>query len=124
MIAQSASAKRPLERIFPISSARVLDFLILNKKFDYSLSDISKATDVDIRTLQRIFPLLLEENLVTKTRQSGKSFMYVFNRASERCKALEKYFEETNRENYEFLQKQTKQKEYEKYLTCDSTERE
>ena len=101
MITQEGSAKRPLERIFPISSARVIDFLILNKKFDYSLSDISKATDVDIRTLQRIFPLLIEENLVTKTRQSGKSFMYVFNRTSQRCKALEKYFEETNRENIE-----------------------
>lgn len=124
MTLQQETTKRPLEKIFPTSSARVLDFLILNKKFDYSLSDISKATDVDIRTLQRIFPILLEEKLITKTRQSGKSFMYVFNRESERCKALEKYFEETNREIVALLQQQSKQKKYEKFLTCNNAESE
>jgi len=113
----------PLEKIFHTSSAKVLDFLILNKKFDYSLNDISRATDVDNRTLQRIFPILLEEKLVIKTRSSGKSFMYVFNRESERGKALEKFFEETNKQNLGILQSELKKKTHEKYVECNPAER-
>lgn len=49
--------------------------------------------------------------------------MYVFNRYSERGKALEKYFEETNKENLDILQSEIKTKKHEKYLECNSTER-
>ncbi len=90
---------RPLERIFGNATARVLDFLILNQRFDYSESDISRLADVPPRTLQRVLPSLLRENLVKRTRKSGKSFMYVLNKESERAICLEQYFRATLKEN-------------------------
>lgn len=109
--------KTPLEKIFNNTPARILDFLILNKKFDYSLTDISKATNVDIRTLQRVLPILVDEELVVKTRLSGKNKMYVFNRGSQRGKALEMYFEETKKRNIEQLEYVSKIKREEKLQT-------
>jgi len=86
---------RPLERLFHSLSARVLDFLILNQRFDYSHSDISNLAKIPPRSLQRILPTLIEEKLIIRTRKSGKAYMYIFNRNSEKGKALQKYFEET-----------------------------
>ena len=86
---------RPLERLFHSLSARVLDFLILNQRFDYSHSDISNHAKIPPRSLQRILPTLIEEKLIIRTRKSGKAYMYLFNRNSEKGKALQKYFEET-----------------------------
>jgi hypothetical protein len=88
-------APRPLERLFHSLSARVLDFLILNQRFDYSHSDISNLAKIPPRSLQRILPTLIEEKLILRTRKSGKAYMYIFNRNSEKGKALQKYFEET-----------------------------
>ncbi|MEP0823927.1 MAG: hypothetical protein HRF40_00420 [Nitrososphaera sp.] len=90
---------RPLERLFSNPAARVLDFLILNQRFDYSESDISRLAGVPPRTLQRVLPNLLRERLVKRTRKSGKAFMYVLNRDSERALALEQYFRATLKEN-------------------------
>lgn len=90
---------RPLERLFSTPAARVLDFLILNQRFDYSESDISRLAAVPPRTLQRVLPNLLRERLVKRTRKSGKAFMYVLNHDSERALALEQYFKTTLKEN-------------------------
>jgi predicted transcriptional regulator len=98
---------RPLERVFQNAYARVLDFLLLNQRFDYSYSDISRLAGVPPRTLQRVLPVLLRENLVAPTRKSGKAQMYEFNRSSSRAKALESYFNETMREDFTRLKKDT-----------------
>lgn len=94
---------RPLERLFHSTYARVLDFLILNQKFDYSHSDISRLANVPPRSLQRILPVLQEERLVIKTRKSGKTYMYIFNGNSEKGKALQQYFDETLKSDMDFV---------------------
>ena len=94
----------PLGRIFNNSAAKVLDFLLLNRKFDYSESDITRLAQVPPRTLQRILPTLLDEDLLTRTRKSGKAYMYEANLKSERTLALQQYVKSTINENLEKLQ--------------------
>lgn len=94
----------PLERIFDISSAKVLDFLLLNQKFDYSESDISNLANIPPRTLQRILPNLINENIIIRTRKSSKSFMYQANLESKRTSALLEYVKATMEENLDRLE--------------------
>jgi hypothetical protein len=101
---------RSLERLFHSTYARVLDFFILNQKFDYSYSDISKLANVPTRTLQRVLPVLLEEELVIRTRRSGKALMYIFNQNSEKAQALEKYFSLTLKKDLKFMENPNEEK--------------
>ena len=78
----------PLSVIFKTPSAKVLDFLLLNRDFDYSESDISNLSNTPTRTLQRILPILKEENLIRQTRKSGKSAMYKANIENKKGQAL------------------------------------
>lgn len=94
----------PLDRIFGTSSAKVLDFLLLNRDFDYSETDISKLAFVPYRTLQRTLPRLLDENLVRQTRKSGRSLMYEANLDSKRTQALLQYVKASMEENLEKME--------------------
>ena len=78
----------PLSILFKSPTAKVLDFLLLNRDFDYSESDISNLSNTPSRTLQRVLPLLKEEKLVKQTRKSGRSTMYKANIESKKGKAL------------------------------------
>jgi len=89
----------PLERIFGTPSSKILDFLLLNQRFDYSESDICKLAEVSARTVQRTLPCLVTEKLITRTRKSGKAFMYEANLESDRVKALQQYVKATIEEN-------------------------
>lgn len=55
----------------------VLDFLRVHKHWDYSLKDISEATGVSFRTLQRIVPDFEREGIVIRTRTEGRAQMYM-----------------------------------------------
>jgi len=94
----------PLERVFDNPAAKVLDFLLLNQKFDYSESDISNLANVPPRTLQRVLPSLLNEKLVARTRKSSKAFMYQANLESKRTLALLEYIKATMEENLDRLE--------------------
>jgi DNA-binding transcriptional ArsR family regulator len=96
---ESWNDSTPLEHIFGSPSARLLDFFILNNRFDYSESDISKITKVSPRTLQRVLPLLLEEKLIMRSRKSNKAYMYLANEESERLVKLQEYVNATVKEN-------------------------
>jgi hypothetical protein len=85
------NGKRPLESIFRTSISRVLDFLILNPKFDYSAPEMSRITKVPLRTLQRILPHLVAKELVKETGRIGNTKMYILNTESELAKALRYY---------------------------------
>ncbi len=89
----------PLERVFGTPSSKILDFLLLNQRFDYSESDICKLAEVSTRTVQRTLPCLVTEKLITRTRKSGKAFMYEANLESDRVKALQQYVKATIEEN-------------------------
>lgn len=48
---------------------KVLDFLLGNREFDYSLTDIAKGADVGWSTLHQFFGELVRLGIVRKTRK-------------------------------------------------------
>ena len=68
---------------------KVMDFLMVHNYWDYSIRDISKATKLSYRTLQRIMPNLVKSRLIKKTRTEGKAQMYMINSDSKVVKKLD-----------------------------------
>ena len=60
---------------------KVLDFLITYQLFDYPLTEIAKNAGVSYSTLQTVWPNLVKNNLVVKTRRVGKSDLFQLNTA-------------------------------------------
>jgi Fic family protein len=87
----SYNSNRPLESLFRNSTSRILDFLILNSKFDYSASEMSKITKVPPRTIQRVLPHLVATELVKETGKIGNTKMYILNTQSELAETLRRY---------------------------------
>ena len=58
---------------------RVIDFLIENRLFDYSKSDISGATGVSRMTLDKVWGELVSNGIVTETRKIGRATLYKLN---------------------------------------------
>ena len=87
----SYNKNRPLESIFQNTSARILDFLILNRKFDYSAPEMSKITQIPLRTIQRVLPHLVEKELIKETGKIGNTKMYMLNTNSELTELLRQY---------------------------------
>ena len=58
---------------------RVLDFFIGNHFFDFPLTEIAREAEVSYNSLKVIFPKLLENEILIKTRKVGKSDYYKFN---------------------------------------------
>jgi len=58
---------------------RVISFLLENRIFDYSKTDIAKNAEVGWSTLHGIWKRLEELNIVKQTRRVGKSKMYKLN---------------------------------------------
>jgi hypothetical protein len=83
--------QRPLEAIFQNTTARILDFLVLNQKFDYSAPEISKTTKIPLRTLQRVLPHLVRKEIVKETGRIGNTRMYMLNTESELAKLLRQF---------------------------------
>jgi Fe2+ or Zn2+ uptake regulation protein len=70
----------PLERVFRGSAmAKILDFLVTFKTWDYSKSDIAKNSGVNFRTVLRELPRLEELGVVKQTRLVGRAKMYQLN---------------------------------------------
>ena len=58
---------------------RVVDFLLENRPFDYSKTEIAKNAEVGWSTLHGIWKILEKAGLVEETRKVGKSKMYRLN---------------------------------------------
>jgi len=69
------------------SVARILDLLAMSSR-DFSLTELSEECGVSYRTIQRIFPLLVQKEIVVKTRQIGKATMYSLNLEHPKMKEL------------------------------------
>ena len=61
---------------------RVLDFFRIHSFWDYSIKDVSKATDVSYRTLQELIPELSKKGFLKYTRTEGKAKLYMFDKDS------------------------------------------
>jgi len=73
-------------------TTRILEFLIEGKDFDYSLTDIANNSGVSWRTVHRIFPRFIRNNMVTKTRLIGRAQLYRINDKNESVKKLIELF--------------------------------
>lgn len=58
---------------------RVLDFLVINDDFDYSMTDIAKHSGVGYSTLKLFWPVLEKNKIVVPTRTVGKAKMFKLN---------------------------------------------
>ena len=83
---------------------RVLDFLIVNEDFDYSMTDIASISGIGYSTLKLFWKKLEENNIVKQTRIVGKAKMYKLNFSNPIVKKFRDFYWET-----------TKQKIHEKF---------
>ena len=58
---------------------RLLEFLIEGRFFDYTLTDISEKSGVSWRTLNRIWPKFVKNEIVIITRRIGNIKLYKLN---------------------------------------------
>jgi len=72
------------------STAKILDFLMSYREFDYSEADIGRYSKVSTRQVYRTLRLLEALKLVYQTRVSGRSKMYKLQINSEAVQYLEK----------------------------------
>ncbi len=73
------------------STAKILDFLLIFKEFDYSESDIARNAGISTRHIYRAVPKLEKLGLIDNTRTSGRSKMYKINSNSDAIQHLEKF---------------------------------
>ena len=86
---EKALESGPLERLFGGSAtARILDFMVVFKEWDYSKMDIAKNSDVSFRHVLREIPRLENLGIVKQTRRVGRAVMYQFNKNSSTGKAV------------------------------------
>ncbi len=71
---------------------KVLDFLIIFNKFDYSMIDISEKAEVGYTTLKSLLPELVKRKILIITRISGKSKMYGLNNEEEIVKRFRDFY--------------------------------
>ncbi len=69
-------------------SIRILDFLIDNKNFDYSKTDVCEGAGVSPGSLYKLWHKFEESGIVEKTRQYGATKLYRLNKRTPLVKKL------------------------------------
>ena len=72
---------------------KVIAFLIRNREYDYSKTDIAKGAKISRTTLFKIWNTLEKLDIVSETRNVGKAKMYKLN---ERNPIVQKFIELDN----------------------------
>jgi len=78
---------------------RVLDFMVVNEDFDYSMTDIASLSGVGYSTLKLFWKKLEKEKIVAKTRIVGKAKMYKLNLANPVIRKFRELYWETTRQH-------------------------
>ena len=78
---------------------RVMDFLIVNEDFDYSMTDIAFQSGVGYSTLKLFWRKLEESKIVKQTRAVGKAKMYRLNSENPVIKKFRDFYWETTRQS-------------------------
>ena len=76
---------------------KVLDFLIVNEDFDYSMTDIAVQSGVGYSTLKLFWKKLEESKIVKQTRLVGKAKMYRLNFDNPVVKKFRDFYWETTK---------------------------
>ena len=61
---------------------RILEYLIVGRTLDYSLTDITKGAEVAWKTTLKLMPELVKSNVVVPTRTIGNAKLYKINEKS------------------------------------------
>jgi len=61
---------------------RILNFLVINEDYDYSLTDIARESNVGYATLHLFWKKLETMGIVKQTRTVGKARMFKLNKKS------------------------------------------
>ena len=78
---------------------RVMDFLIVNEDFDYSMTDIAAQSGVGYSTLKLFWKKLEESKIVKQTRVVGKAKMYRLNFDNPAVKKFRDFYWETTKQS-------------------------
>ncbi|MEK6826268.1 MAG: hypothetical protein AABX90_01420 [Nanoarchaeota archaeon] len=70
------------------STAKVLQYLIEGRHFDYTLTDIAENGGVSWGTLHMVFPKLIKQKIVIKTRDIGRAKLYKINTENQVARKL------------------------------------
>ena len=85
---------------------RVLDFLIVNEEFDYSMTDIAKLSGVGYSTLKLFWSNLEKHKIIVNTREVGKAKMYKLNLENPIVKRFRDFYFETTKQKIHSLIKE------------------
>src|SRR3989338_8217373 len=77
---------------------RVLDFLVVNEDFDYSMTDIADLSEVGYSTLKLFWARLEKEKIVMNTRTVGKAKMYKLDVSNPVIRKFREFYWETTRQ--------------------------
>lgn len=77
---------------------KVLDFLIVNEDFDYSMTDIASLSNVGYSTLKLFWDTLEKNRIVVNTRIVGKAKMYKLNLDNPVVKKFRDFYWEITRQ--------------------------
>ena len=77
---------------------RVLDFLVVNEDFDYSMTDIASFSGVGYSTLKLFWGKLEKEKIILNTRIVGKAKMYKLNLTNSIINKFRDFYWETTKQ--------------------------
>ena len=77
---------------------RVMDFLVVNEDFDYSMTDIASLSGVGYSTLKLFWNKLEKEGIVTNVRTVGKAKMYKLNLSNPVIQKFRDFYWETTKQ--------------------------
>jgi len=77
---------------------RVLDYLVVNEDFDYSMTDIASLSGVGYSTLKLFWKNLEANGIVRNTRTVGRAKMYRLNFANPVVKKFRDFYWETTKQ--------------------------
>ncbi len=80
--AEKVLACGPLESMFPCSSTKILDFLLVHSEYDYSISDLARFSGVSVKSALREVSMLMDMGILKKPRIVGKAESYRVSRTS------------------------------------------
>ena len=76
----------------------LLDFLVVNEDFDYSMTDIASLSGIGYSTLKLFWNRLEKQKIITQTRTVGKAKMYKLDLSNPVVKKFRDFYWETTKQ--------------------------
>jgi transcription initiation factor IIE alpha subunit len=87
---------------------KVLDFLLVDREFDYSKKELSENSGISYNTLKSILPYLVSNEIIIKTRRIGKQDMFKLNTRNKYVKDMVLLFDSLIRHSAEDAKERAK----------------